>query len=161
MQMNQRYTRLQYYFELAKACSRRSTCLRRRVGAVIVDSYGTIVSTGYNGAPAGIEDCHMRGECWRDEHDIPHGEHYEKCHSVHAEANALLQAGKAARGCEMYIYSETADGVVTNYPCIMCTRMLINSGILAVYVALPDGTCDIIEPVDYYEQLSEQLMAYD
>lgn len=160
MLMNTRSTKLHYYFEMAKACARRSTCLRRKVGAVLVDPYGTIVSTGYNGAPSGEMDCLERGFCWRDEHDIGHGEHYEKCYGVHAEDNTVSQAGKQARGCSLFLYSEDSSGPVVNYPCIMCIRRLINAWVPVVYVYNPDAEYerDVIIPHDYYKKLCEELM---
>jgi dCMP deaminase len=163
MLMSTRSNKFLYYFEMAKACARRSTCLRRKVGAVLVDPYGTIVSTGYNGAPSGEMDCLERGFCWRDEHDIGHGEHYEKCHAVHAEANAIIQAGKQARYCTMYIYSEDENGVVVNYPCLMCSRLMINAGIKEAMVYNPKmvWNFEYVWIQDYYMNLCDKMMPDD
>ena len=82
----ERVSKRQYYLDIAAEVARRSTCLRRQYGAVIVKN-DEIVATGYNGAPRGDENCCDVGVCWRDAHGIPHGEQYEKCVAVHAECN--------------------------------------------------------------------------
>jgi len=81
----------EYFINIAKAVSARATCLRRKYGAVITKD-NIIVSTGYNGAPSGMKDCLEANKCTRQELQIPHGERYELCHSVHAEANAIIRA---------------------------------------------------------------------
>ena len=122
-----------YFLDLAKRCAQQSTCLRRGFGAIIVDEIGTIVSTGYTGAPKGIPHC---ATCWRQENNIPSGKNYEKCRSVHAEQNALLQAGKRARGADMYLIGiNMEDGCeVCIMPCLLCAKMLINAQINRVYM---------------------------
>ena len=108
-------------------------CLRRVYGAVIVDKEGTQVSTGYTGAPKNIPHCVT---CWRQEHNIPSGSNYDKCRSVHAEMNALIQAGKKARGCSMYLAGiEVNSGLhIAAFPCYICSKMIVNSGIESVFV---------------------------
>ena len=93
-----RTNRHQYFLDLALRCAHQGTCLRRNFGAIIVDEYNTIVSTGYTGAPRKQVDCTELKRCWRNDHAIPSGSNYEKCRSVHAEMNALLQAGEAGAG---------------------------------------------------------------
>ncbi len=98
-----RTNRHQYFLDLAIRCAHQGTCLRRNFGAIIVDEYNTIVSTGYTGAPRKQMDCTELNTCWRKDHNIPSGSNYERCRSVHAEMNALLQAGKNSRGCTLYL----------------------------------------------------------
>src|SRR4030043_2168550 len=110
----------EYFIGIAKAVSTRATCLRRCYGAVITKDH-IIVSTGYNGAPAGMKDCLEVGKCTRKELRIPHGERYELCHSVHAEANAINRASvDELRGATIYIAgSDLACGECLSEPCMM------------------------------------------
>jgi len=111
----------EYFMEIAYQVSRRTTCLRRAVGAVIVKDK-RILSTGYNGVPAGIEHCLTRG-CLRDQLGIPSGKQHELCRGLHGEQNAIIQAaryGIPINGAVIYI---------TTQPCIICAKMLINAGI--------------------------------
>ncbi|MCP4632662.1 MAG: cytidine deaminase [candidate division Zixibacteria bacterium] len=115
-----------YFMHMAKLVSSRSTCLRRQVGAVIVKSK-RVLTTGYNGAPSGLEHCLEIG-CLRDELKIPSGERHELCRAIHAEQNALVQAasfGVSVQGATIYS---------TTYPCNLCAKMLINSGIKEIVV---------------------------
>ena len=89
----ERVSKKDYYLDIAAAVAKRSTCLRRQYGAVIVKN-DEIVATGYNGAPRGEDNCCDVGVCWREAHGIPHGEQYEKCVAVHAEQNAILSASR-------------------------------------------------------------------
>ncbi|MEW6418216.1 MAG: dCMP deaminase family protein [Nitrospirota bacterium] len=120
----------EYFIGIARAVSTRATCLRRKYGAVITKD-NIIVSTGYNGAPAGMKDCLEVGKCTRKELQIPHGERYELCHSVHAEANAIIRASvDELRGSTMYISGVDEKGSECNSePCMMCKRMILNSKI--------------------------------
>jgi dCMP deaminase len=120
----------EYFIGIAKAVSTRATCLRRKYGAVITKD-NIIVSTGYNGAPSGMKDCLEVGKCTRKELQIPHGERYELCHSVHAEANAIIRASvDELRGSTMYISGVDEKGSECNSePCMMCKRMMLNSRI--------------------------------
>ena len=116
----------EYFMQIAKDASTRSTCLRRQHGAVIVRN-NQVVSVGYNGSPKRMPHCEYLG-CLREELGIPSGERYELCRSVHAEANALIQAAKngvSIDGSTMY---------VTGMPCLMCAKMIINAGIREVWV---------------------------
>ncbi len=111
--------------EIAELVSKRSTCIRRKVGAVIVKDK-RILSTGYNGAPSGIKHCYETG-CLREKLKVPSGERHELCRGLHAEQNAIIQAayhGVEIKGSVLYC---------TNLPCIICTKMLINAGIIKIY----------------------------
>ncbi len=123
----------EYFIGIARAVSTRATCLRRKYGAVITKD-NIIVSTGYNGAPAGMKDCLEVGKCTRKELQIPHGERYELCHSVHAEANAIIRASvDELRGSTIYISGVDEKGSECNSePCMMCKRMMLNSRIAKV-----------------------------
>lgn len=114
----------EYFMEIAKVVAKRSTCLRRQIGAVIVKNK-IIVSTGYNGAPRGLPHCLDIG-CLRDELGIASGERHEVCRGVHAEQNALIQAGRSAEGATLYVNA---------YPCKICAKLIINAGIKRVVVS--------------------------
>lgn len=119
-----------YYLGIADAVSRRSTCIRRRYGAVLVKN-DVIIATGYNGSPRGEENCCDTKKCYREEHNIPHGEQYEKCTAVHAEQNALLQAGKEAAGSTLYLvcFDKNWERILDPSPCDICKRLLKNAGV--------------------------------
>ena len=117
----------EYFMEMAKLAARRSTCLRRNVGAVIVQDKH-VLSTGYNGAPKGIPHCAEKGGCYREQHNIPSGERHELCRALHAEQNAIIQAanyGQSIEGASIYI---------THQPCVICAKMIINAGIKRIVV---------------------------
>ncbi len=124
-----------YYLDLAEAALERSTCLRRKFGAVIVNN-DEIISTGYNGAPRGRKNCSDIGTCIREQLNIPRGERYELCRSVHAEQNAIIAAPrKDMIGATIYITgvdAKTGKYVENGMPCSMCKRFIINSGITTV-----------------------------
>lgn len=117
----------QYFMGMAALTAKRSTCLRRQVGAVIVrDKH--IIATGYNGAPRGIAHCEQRGGCLREKLKIPSGERHELCMALHAEQNAIIQAatlGQSIEGGTIY---------VTHQPCVICAKMIINAGIERIVV---------------------------
>lgn len=120
-----------YYLNIAEQVSARSTCIRRKYGAVLVNN-DRIVSTGYNGSPRGCVNCCDTGVCEREIHNIPKGERYEMCVSVHAEDNAITHAGRdQAIGSTLYIVGlEVSDGSYANpSPCTMCERKIRNCGI--------------------------------
>jgi len=122
----------EYFIGIAHLVSKRSTCLRRKVGAVVVKDR-RILATGYNGTPTNIKHCIDTG-CMRDELKIPSGQRHELCRGLHAEQNALLQAA---------LYGISLQGTVlycTNQPCIICAKMLINAGVKELIVA--DGYPD-------------------
>jgi dCMP deaminase len=125
----------QYFLEMAKICALRGTCLRRNYGVVVVNTMdNTVVSTGYTGSPSGSEHCLDIGRCWREDNNIPSGSNYEKCRSVHAEQNALLQAGKNAKGCNLFLVGLDKDKQeFFPEPCYLCLKMMVNSGIDVVF----------------------------
>ena len=115
----------EYFMEIVFLIARRSTCLRRQVGAVIVKE-NQILATGYNGVPTGILHCNEQGGCLRAQLNIPSGQRHELCRGLHAEQNAIIQAavhGSSIKGGTLYC---------TTMPCIVCTKMIINAGIKKV-----------------------------
>ena len=138
----ERITKRDYYLSIAAEVAKRSTCLRRQYGAVIVKN-DEIIATGYNGAPRGDENCCDVGSCWRDRHNIPHGEQYEKCVAVDAEANAIISASRNEMlNSTLYLYGfEGFDKPIENpEPCIMCNRLIKNAGIERVINQLGEVT---------------------
>ena len=117
----------EYFMEMAELTAKRSTCMRRSVGAVIVKDRRAI-ATGYNGAPRGIAHCEERGGCIRQQMNIPSGQRHELCMALHAEQNAIIQAaamGNSIEGGTIYI---------THQPCAICAKMIINSGIKRIVI---------------------------
>ncbi|MGM0369271.1 MAG: deoxycytidylate deaminase [Bacillota bacterium] len=122
----------QYFMELTHVVAKRSTCLRRKVGALIVKER-RVLATGYNGAPSGLAHCSETG-CLREEKNVPSGERHELCRGLHAEQNAIIQAalhGSSIKDATLYC---------THQPCILCTKMIINAGIKKIVFkgAYPD-----------------------
>lgn len=138
--MSTRPTKDEYYLDIAAAVSKRSTCLRRRYGAVIVKD-DRIVSTGYNGAPSGMAHCIDFNSCRRANAQMGHG--YDECISVHAEQNAIIFASKEElKGAKLYLYGwdfEKCDRVDAPTPCPLCDRIIKNSGIASVIVRAGEG----------------------
>ncbi len=132
-----RVSKTNYYLDIAQTVSERSTCMRKRYGAIIVKN-DVIVSTGYNGAPRGRQNCCEMQYCLREKLQIPRGERYELCRSVHAEANAIIAAAREQMlGGTLYICcTDPEDGAVIpdTCSCMMCKRMIINAGIAAVII---------------------------
>ncbi|MBE7018324.1 MAG: cytidine deaminase [Ruminococcaceae bacterium] len=126
-----------YYLDIAEAVVTRGTCLRRNFGAIIVKN-DEIISTGYTGAPRGRKNCADLGSCVRENLNVPRGERYELCRSVHAEANCIISAKRSDMiGATLYLVGkEMADGsyVKNANPCAMCKRLIINAGIEWVIV---------------------------
>jgi dCMP deaminase len=137
----------EYFIGIAKAVSTRATCLRRKYGAVITKD-NIIVSTGYNGAPSGMKDCLEVGKCTRKELQIPHGERYELCHSIHAEANAIIRASvDELRDSTIYISGTDDDNnECSSEPCVMCKRMMLNSRIARVVYSNGKKGFVIVDP---------------
>ncbi len=137
----------EYFMNIAKVVSTRATCLRRKYGAVITKD-NVIVSTGYNGAPAGMKDCLEVGKCTRKELKIPHGERYELCHSVHAEANAIIRASaEELNTATIYIAGFDEDGKeCPSEPCMMCKRLILNARISKIVYADGTGGFKVINP---------------
>ena len=130
--MDGRTNKQNYYLDIADAVLERSTCLRRKYGAIIVRN-DEIISTGYNGAPRGRKNCSDLGGCMREKLGIPSGERYELCRSVHAEANAIISASrKETIGSTLYLTGRdaaTGTYLTGTTPCSMCRRLIINAGI--------------------------------
>ena len=121
-----------YFMDIAELVAKRSTCLRRAVGSVVVKDK-RILSTGYNGAPTGIKHCIDIG-CLREKLNIASGERHELCRGIHAEQNAIIQAafhGVSIKGSTLFC---------TNQPCLICAKMIINAGIIKIYYR--DGYAD-------------------
>lgn len=137
-----RISKTQYYLNIALEVSRRSTCLRRRYGAVIVNN-DQIVSTGYAGAPRQTANCTEIGACVRIKLGVPKGEHYEWCRAVHAEQNAVIHAARFDMiGASLYlsgVSAETGKPVEGAGPCRICKRMIINAGIARVVIQTSPG----------------------
>lgn len=133
----ERRDKINYYLDLAEVVAQRSTCLRRIYGAVIVN-HDEVVSTGYVGAPRGRKNCSDIGECIRNKMQIPRGERYELCRSVHAEANAIICAQRERMiGGALYLVGkekDTGEYVEKSNSCSLCKRMIINAGIETVYI---------------------------
>lgn len=128
-----------YFMQMAELVASRSTCLRRQVGAVVVKEK-RVLSTGYNGAPKGLKHCAEVG-CVRQQGQIESGTRHELCRGVHAEQNAVIQAayfGVSIKGGTMY---------TTNYPCVLCAKILVNSGIE-----------EIVYRDDYVDELSREIL---
>lgn len=124
----------EYFLAITRTVAERSTCLRRRVGAVVILDK-RILTTGYNGAPSGLEHCLDVG-CLREQQGIPSGERHELCRGLHAEQNAIIQAalsGVSIKGGTIY---------TTHFPCVLCAKMLINAGIKRVVFS--DGYPDLL-----------------
>ena len=131
-----RRDKVNYYLDLAETVSKRSTCLRRSYGAVIVKN-DEVVSTGYVGAPRGRKNCSDMGYCVRQQLGIPRGERYELCRSVHAEANAIISASRDQMiNSTLYLTGVEPDGSYVSNSCCcgMCKRMVINAGISTVVI---------------------------
>lgn len=130
----------EYFMEITRLVSKRSTCLRRQVGAVLVKDR-QILATGYNGPPRGLPHCEEVG-CLRELRGIPSGERHELCRGLHAEQNAIIQAanhGVGIKGATLYS---------TTHPCVICTKMIINAGILR-----------IVYGEGYADQLSAEMLS--
>jgi len=137
-----RISKTEYYLGIAEAVSKRSTCLRRQYGAIIVKN-DEIISTGYNGSPRGSDNCCDVGYCWREENNIPHGEQYEACLAVHAEQNAIISASRRdIIGSVLYLVGfENRKRLPAEQvkPCKICEKIIINSGIIKVVTEEKEG----------------------
>ena len=129
-----------YFMKMAHLASERSTCLRRSVGAIIVKEK-KVMATGYNGAPKGTENCLDSGYCLRDKMGIPSGERHELCRGAHAEGNAIAQAAQFG------LPVNSATVYCTNFPCVFCTKMIINAGI-----------AELVYEQGYPDELSKELL---
>ncbi len=132
-----RRDKINYYLDIAQTVAKRGTCMRRKFGCIIVQN-DEIISTGYAGAPRGRQNCNEMGSCVREKLQIPRGQRYELCRSVHAEANAIISAPrKDMIGATLYmacIHPDTGEILPDTNSCSMCKRMIINAGIEKVIV---------------------------
>jgi dCMP deaminase len=136
-----------YFMDMAKLASRRSSCLRRAVGAVLVKDR-RLLATGYNGVPTGVTHCEEAG-CLREKLNVPSGERHELCRGLHAEQNAILQAalhGVSIKESSLYC---------TNLPCIICAKMLINAGVRRIVYL--DGYADVLA-AEMLEEVGMELV---
>jgi dCMP deaminase len=148
----ERISKENYYLNIAQTVSSRGTCLRKRFGAIIVKN-DVIISTGYTGAPRGRVNCCDRKTCLRDEMNIPRGERYELCRSVHAEANAIISASREQMlGADLYLACtdpKTEEIIGGTTSCQMCKRLVINAGIRRVIVRETEDTYTIYHVEDW------------
>jgi len=149
-----RVSKENYYLDIAQTVAERSTCLRKQYGAIIVKN-DVIVSTGYNGAPRGRINCTDLGVCMRDKLNIPRGERYELCRSIHSEQNAIIAAAREQMiGSTLYMVCvDPADGslVPGTTSCMMCKRVIINAGIEKVVVRDTKDEYRVINVSDWIE----------
>ena len=141
-----------YYLDIAQTVLERSTCLRRNYGAIIVKN-DEIMSTGYNGAPRGRQNCISLGYCTRDALQIPSGERYELCRSVHAEANAIISAARRdIVGGTLYLVgrdARTGELLSDATSCSMCRRLVINSGLSRVVIRRTPEEFEVVDVADW------------
>ena len=151
-----RISKENYYLNIAQTVLERATCLRRVYGAIIVKN-DEIISTGYVGAPRGRQNCCDLGYCTREKLNVPRGERYELCRSVHAEANAIICASRRDMiGATLYLVGKevpTGEYVKDAIPCAMCKRLIINAGIEKVVVR---DTATTYRLIDVYESWVNQ-----
>lgn len=154
-----RISKEQYYLGIAEEVGRRSTCFRRSIGALIIRD-DQIISTGYVGAPRKTKDSFEHGFCLRDKLNIPHGQRYELCRSVHAEQNAIINAARAGvslLGGDMYIYGSIYGKFqpIDAFPCFICKKMIINAGLSRVICSTADGKMKIFRVSDWVKAWKE------
>src|SRR5574344_645088 len=147
-----RKDKINYYLDIAKSVTERSTCLRRHFGCIIVKN-DEIIATGYNGAPRGRKNCDELGTCYREEMKIPSGERYELCRSVHAEANAIISAARRDMiGATIYLVgrdARTHELLPDAMSCAMCKKLIINSGIKKVVIRIGEEKIKVVDVEDW------------
>jgi len=152
--MDNRTDKQNYYLDIADSVLERSTCLRRKYGAIIVRN-DEIISTGYNGAPRGRKNCSDLGGCARELLHIPSGERYELCRSVHAEANAIISASRRDMiGADLYLVGREAatnELLPSATSCSMCKRQVINAGISRVIIRRTATEYAIVDVQDWID----------
>ena len=154
-----RISKDEYYLGIAREVAQRSTCFRRAIGALIIRD-DQIISTGYVGAPRKTKDSLEHGVCLRDKLNIPHGQRYELCRSVHAEQNAVINAARAGvslLGGDMYIYGRDATSLadITALPCFICKKIIINAGLKRVVCSTAGGGHSIFLVDDWIRDWQE------
>ncbi len=152
--MSERQSKEFYYLGIADSVSERSTCLRRKYGAIIVRN-DEIISTGYNGAPRGRKNCVDLGSCERELRKIPPGERYELCRSVHAEAHAIISAPRRDMiGATLFLVGRDAKNgelLESSMPCSMCKRLIINAGIERVVMQSGNDDFVVVKTEEWIE----------
>lgn len=150
----ERRDKTNYYLDIAETVLERGTCLRRNYGAIIAKN-DEIISTGYTGAPRGRKNCDELGVCKRDRLNVPRGTQYELCRSVHAEANAIISASrKDMIGGTLYLVgreAKTKEIIKDSNSCVMCKRLIINSGIEKVIIRDTTNDYRVINVIDWIE----------
>lgn len=148
----ERVDKINYYLDIADTVAKRATCLRRKYGAIIVRN-DEIISTGYNGAPRGRQNCVDLNRCLRNELGIPSGQRYELCRSVHAEANAIISAARRdCIGATLYLAGRNAmtNEILTDTTsCSMCRRQIINAGISKVICRVGENKYTVTDVRDW------------
>lgn len=151
----ERRDKVNYYLDLADVVSKRGTCLRRNYGAVIVKN-DEVIATGYVGAPRGRKNCSDLGVCIRQKMQVPRGERYELCRSVHAEANAIISAEREQMiGSSIYLSGRevaTGEYIKNSSSCSMCKRMIINAGIETVYIRDDEDHYRVVKVQDWIDE---------
>ena len=157
-----RISKENYYLDIAETVLERATCLRRVYGAIIVKN-DEIISTGYNGAPRGRQNCSDLGFCFREAMQVPRGERYELCRSVHAEANAIISASRRDMvGGDIYLVgrdAHTGELLSDATSCAMCRRLVINAGLKRVIIRKTKEEFEIVdvqEWIDNDDSVSEE-----
>lgn len=150
----ERRDKINYYLDISQTVAERGTCLRRNFGAIIVKN-DEIIATGYNGAPRGRKNCSDIGECMREKMNIPKGQRYELCRSVHAEANCIISASRHDMiGSELYLSClDAKSGQLYGdvEPCSMCKRQIINAGIEKVYIRVTSSEYKLMNVSDWVD----------
>lgn len=150
----ERISKENYYLDIALTVATRSTCLRKKYGAIIVKN-DVIISTGYNGAPRGRKNCTDIGYCMRDKLNIPRGERYEMCRSVHAEQNAIIAAAREQMiGAVLYLAgvdAKTGALIPDCCCCQMCKRLVINAGIEKIVIRNTPDSFRVIDVSEWIE----------
>ena len=159
----QRRDKQNYYLDIAQTVLERGTCLRRNFGAIIVKD-DQIIATGYTGAPRGRENCCDTGECMREKLNVPRGERYELCRSVHAEANAIIAAPRRDMiGASLYLVGQdagTEELVGDANACSMCKRLIINSGIATITIRNTHEEFTVIDVVKQWVESDDSIIVH-
>ena len=161
-QEGKRISKIDTYLNCAETFAYRSTCIKRKYGAVIVKE-DVVISTGYNGAPRGFDNCSDIGKCPRMERDMHQGEGYGICRAIHAEANALLNCARSQTiGADLYLtgINPTDNSIHKAKPCPLCARMIIQAGIRTVYMRTGAEADDYIavpaEALEWFQSPEDQ-----
>lgn len=150
----------EFGISIAKDCARQATCIRRHYGCALMNpETKQIIATGYAGSPRGKPHCNELNYCIRDELNVPPGQRYELCSSVHDLQNALIQAGRLAGGCIAYLYGEDCktNSPIIPKPCFLCTKMAINAGVTIAIMFVHESYIQI-DLNELYDEYIRTLM---